>query len=112
LHSRVTYGANPPPLDAWDAFTTNLPAPVQPEVSREVRSWLILVRDSRVYVDVNDDAMDWYTRAQRVIALADDALPDITDAASLKLAQLCVSIQWSSITRARRARSRSQNAGH
>lgn len=32
------FGAIPDPLAAWDAFTTDLPAPLRPEVGRELRS--------------------------------------------------------------------------
>ena len=87
------FGASPDPLVAWTTFTTNLPAPARPEIGREVRSWLIRVRDSRLYVDTNPDAAAWYTRATRAVALADDALPAVTDAASLQLAEVLVLLQ-------------------
>lgn len=87
------FGAIPDPLVQWQNYTANLPPPTQPEIGREVRSWVTRVRDSKLYTDANADAADWYTRTQRAIALADDALPSVTDAASLKLAQVLVLLQ-------------------
>lgn len=90
---QFAFGASPDPLVAWDDFTANLPAPVRPEIALELRSWLIRVRDSRAYDDTDPDAAAWYARATRAVALADDALPSVTDAASLALAQIVVLLQ-------------------
>lgn len=82
------YGATPDPLVALTAFQAGLPPPMKPEIARELRSWALSIKDSPLYHDANADAAAWYTRTQRLIALADDAMPEVTDAATLALAQV------------------------
>lgn len=81
------YGATPDPLAALVAFQAGLPPPMKPEIVRELRSWALRVPGSPLYHDANPEAAEWYVRTQRIVALADDPLPEITSAATLALAQ-------------------------
>lgn len=82
------YGATPDPLVALTAFVQGLPPPMKPEIVRELRSWALRVPGSPLYHDNNAEAGAWYTRTQRIVALADDPLPSVTSAATLALAQV------------------------
>ena len=96
------YGATPDPLVALTAFVQGLPPPMKPEIVRELRSWALGVRLDRQYHDANPDADAWYARTQRIVALADDAVPAVTNATTLALAQVLAIFQDSYLVAAAR----------
>lgn len=96
------YGASPDPLVALTAFVQGLPPPMKPEIVRELGSWALRVPGSPLYHEDNAEAEAWYTRTQRIVALADDTVPAVTDAATLALAQVLAIFQDSYLVAASR----------